>query len=518
MNGSGRLAEASATVAGRAGLPGAGAAVVGGRLVVAGVVLEVGPPGVVVEPAPEPADEQAARTRADTPTAAARDRRSRRRVGGATTDDVQLPVVGGMRRQKWSRRCEDSQNRGPGGGREVPCQKRKGNLVEALGCVDSLQQAAHGAVKGRLTDMATSGHARRSGSGNRRRPANVKGSATGSRPAPLAVKPHPGSAREAGHPRKPVRRDERRRRQISSQKAGVMGGAIVVAVIVVIILISTLSPTHAANAGAPIPYRTAPAAYVTAVTQVPVAQLDAAGTGGTESSAGGFVPSPKQPLLFSTTGGTRRPILVYVGAEYCPYCAASRWPLIIALSRFGTFTGLGLVASSPYDIYANTSTWSFEHASYSSPYVVFEPTDVTSNVCAVAVSDDSCPDDNYVRLQSLSPANSALFSKYDAPPYSATQQGIPFFDWGGLYISSGSQYVPNLINLGSSDTAVGWHPMTWQEIINNLRTTPLTPAGEGILGTANIFTAAICKMTSGRPGSVCDGSVIEDAAKLLPKS
>jgi thiol-disulfide isomerase/thioredoxin len=315
-----------------------------------------------------------------------------------------------------------------------------------------------------------------------------------------------------------VRRDTGRRRPISSQKAGLIGGAIVALVIVLIILISTLSPTHSSSAGGPILYRTAPTAYVTAVTQIPVAQLDAAGTGGSESSAGGFVASPKQPLLFSTSGGTKRPVLVYVGAEYCPYCAASRWPLIIALSRFGTFTGLGLVGSSPYDVYASTNTWSFRNAAYSSSYLVFEPADLTSNVCAVAVVDDSCPQNSYVRLETLSAANSQLFSKYDAPPYSATQQGIPFFDWGGRYISSGSQYVPNLINLGSSDTAVGWHPMTWQQIISNLKTTPLTPAGEGILGTANIFTAAICKMTSGQPASICGGPVIQEAQKLLPKS
>ena len=31
-----------------------------------------------------------------------------------------------------------------------------------------------------------------------------------------------------------------------------------------------------------------------------------------------------------------KPKVLYVGAEYCPFCAAERWPMVVALSRFGT--------------------------------------------------------------------------------------------------------------------------------------------------------------------------------------
>jgi hypothetical protein len=30
------------------------------------------------------------------------------------------------------------------------------------------------------------------------------------------------------------------------------------------------------------------------------------------------------------------PLTVFVGAQYCPYCASMRWPLVEALNRFGT--------------------------------------------------------------------------------------------------------------------------------------------------------------------------------------
>ena len=55
-----------------------------------------------------------------------------------------------------------------------------------------------------------------------------------------------------------------------------------------------------------------------------------------------------------------------MGAEYCPYCAAERWAMAVALSRFGTFSDLRLIHSSSADIYPNTPTLSFYRSSYAS--------------------------------------------------------------------------------------------------------------------------------------------------------
>ena len=41
-----------------------------------------------------------------------------------------------------------------------------------------------------------------------------------------------------------------------------------------------------------------------------------------------------------------KPEMLYMGAEYCPYCAAERWAMIVALSRFGTFSGLATMHSA----------------------------------------------------------------------------------------------------------------------------------------------------------------------------
>ena len=64
-----------------------------------------------------------------------------------------------------------------------------------------------------------------------------------------------------------------------------------------------------------------------------------------------------------------KPRVLYVGAEYCPYCAAQRWAVAAALSRFGTFADLSETASATDDIHPDTATLSFHGSSYTSEYV-----------------------------------------------------------------------------------------------------------------------------------------------------
>src|ERR1700722_14197678 len=75
-----------------------------------------------------------------------------------------------------------------------------------------------------------------------------------------------------------------------------------------------------------------------------------------------------------TSGG--KPEIVYVGAEYCPYCAAERWALTAALSRFGTFSNLHYIHSSSTDVYPSTPTLTFYKSTYTSKYVDFQPVEI----------------------------------------------------------------------------------------------------------------------------------------------
>ena len=54
-----------------------------------------------------------------------------------------------------------------------------------------------------------------------------------------------------------------------------------------------------------------------------------------------------------------KPELLYMGGEYCPFCAAERWAIAAAVSRFGTLSGLHFIHSSPTDVYPSTPTLSF---------------------------------------------------------------------------------------------------------------------------------------------------------------
>ena len=64
-----------------------------------------------------------------------------------------------------------------------------------------------------------------------------------------------------------------------------------------------------------------------------------------------------------------KPEVLYIGAEYCPFCAAERWAMIVALSRFGTFSGLATTRSAAKngagtaEPYPTTPTWTSSRSS-----------------------------------------------------------------------------------------------------------------------------------------------------------
>ena len=94
-----------------------------------------------------------------------------------------------------------------------------------------------------------------------------------------------------------------------------------------------------------------------------------------------------------------------MGAEYCPFCAAERWTMVMWLSRFGTFKNLSEIQSSSTDIYPDTDTFTFHKSSYTSQYIDFSSNEVE--------------DRNQQPLQTLSAATTNIFTKWDTPPYTA---------------------------------------------------------------------------------------------------
>jgi len=210
----------------------------------------------------------------------------------------------------------------------------------------------------------------------------------------------------------------------------------------------------------------------------------------------------KQALLTARdANGKTVPEILYMGAEYCPYCAAQRWSTIIALSRFGKFSGLGNMTSYSGDVYPNTPTFTFIKAKYTSPYVVFKTVELYTNYLNAAKS-------FYATLQKPSAQEQAEITKYDTDKYikgltASTAGSIPFLSFGNQYLVSGSSYSPTTL-AGSTRAEIA-------AALDNA-TSPVT---EAIIASANYQTAAICSMTKDQPSNVCTSSGVTTAAKAM---
>ncbi|MHB1614216.1 MAG: DUF929 family protein [Actinomycetes bacterium] len=306
-----------------------------------------------------------------------------------------------------------------------------------------------------------------------------------------AKRPRAGSRRDAGSARDAVAA-LRQQEAAHRRRQWIAGASVLVVVVLVGALVVAkiaLSRTTTATTVAAVGSIPAPADAVARVSRVPVAVLSKVGAG---SYAGGFVVIPKASPL--TSSG--KPLVVYEGAEYCPYCAAQRWALVAALSRFGTFHGLGATHSSTTDVYPGTNTFSFYGATYSSPYLALQTVEAYSNV----------PKGNfYAPLQTPTPAQQALLSTYDAPPYvpSSEAGAIPFVDYANHYVSVGASYNPQVLR-----------GLSLQQISAALAD-PASPVAKAIDGTANVMTAAVCVITKNAPASVCRTPLVTGLAARL---
>ena len=231
----------------------------------------------------------------------------------------------------------------------------------------------------------------------------------------------------------------------------------VLAIVVGFAAIKLTSGTAAAASEAP-----APQNVVSQVTTVPAAALARVRSRGTATP----MQTVKAPGPVLSIAG--KPAIVFVSEESCPFCAAERWPLAVALSHFGTFSHLGVTRSSATDVFPNTATLSFRTASYRSSHLTLRTTELTDN--------------RGRRLQPLTPLDTTLIHGYDVPPYvnSADQSGaVPFLDIGNRYILAGAQYNPQ--------TLAG---LSQAQIASQLRN-PASPVAKAIDGSANVIIAAI---------------------------
>ena len=175
-----------------------------------------------------------------------------------------------------------------------------------------------------------------------------------------------------------------------------------------------------------------------------------------------------------------KPIVVYVGAEYCQFCAISRWGLVLALDRFGNFSGLEYMHSSAGEF--NLATFTFVHAKYTSQYFTFQAYEAADRNGGTL----SPPPTNYTTIWQ-----------------SVNSESFPFVDFNNKFVLKGSLIGdPTIIQ-----------NRNYSQIFADIRSGD--SVGQEILASANMITGVICKMTGGVPAGVCTASPINSITSAL---
>jgi hypothetical protein len=263
--------------------------------------------------------------------------------------------------------------------------------------------------------------------------------------------------------------------------------ALVVVIVVVFVVVSlTSGPTKSATRVIPVPTPASPV-VVADVTGVPASVTNAVGVGQGVSPPTLLTGQP--PL---TSGG--KPEVLFIGAEFCPLCAAERWAIVQAMSRFGTWSGLRETTSSPWDSDPETPTFSFRSASLSSPYIDFVPVEHMTN--------DDYGQGTRTIFQPLTTQENNLWDSYSAK-LGISSPGFPFLDIGNKVFVTSNSYDPGLLA-----------SLSQQQVAAKLTNTS-DPVTQAIVGTANYLTAGVCEITGNQPSSVCSASGVRKAMSSL---
>lgn len=243
--------------------------------------------------------------------------------------------------------------------------------------------------------------------------------------------------------------------------------ALVVVVVIVLVVVNQVQTSNGQkNVTAP-----APAVVTSDLSTIPESAFAAAGVTKVGSQVAGIKMIGGTPVL---TNGL--PTVIYVGGEFCPYCAAERWALAASLERFGSLSDLYITRSAATD--GNYATLSFIKARYSSKYIAF--------------SGSEQEDRAHNPLQTVPAPELASFTKYGGSAY-------PYLSINDAYQSS-VQYDVSLLGT-----------MTAEQIAAAIKD-PSTKLGAAVLASANVLTAGICAETKQQPAAVCGATEVKAAA------
>lgn len=170
-----------------------------------------------------------------------------------------------------------------------------------------------------------------------------------------------------------------------------------------------------------------------------------------------------------------KPYFLYVGTKFCPFCAAERWSLVKALSRFGTWSGLRSDTSADEEAsFSRLPTYDFVGAKYESKYVAFVHKELADR--------NGFP----ISGQELTDFEEKWFNLYNP------RGSVPFLFLGGQYVQVAAGYSPDL--LGGK---------TFLEVKQDLGNNADTQLVVAINKEADIIIAYLCKSTDNQPTDVC---------------
>ncbi|HEX4126667.1 MAG TPA: DUF929 family protein [Acidimicrobiales bacterium] len=236
----------------------------------------------------------------------------------------------------------------------------------------------------------------------------------------------------------------------------------------------------------------APSSLLSTLTSVPASVYDAVGVSSPDNPVQAPQPAgnASAPMWLATNGGAPQPVVFFYGAEFAPYAAVQRWPLILALSRFGTFNELGVMQSSGTTAFADLSTFTFWKVSYTSKYLILESVERYSSLNPTG--------GRYLGLQRPTARQAAAIASYgaDATTFALT-------DVANRYVLNGASFAPGVLA-----------GLTQSQIAGNLNT-PASPLTQAVVSAANEITASICAVDGDKPGAVCESKGVLAADQVL---
>jgi len=163
-------------------------------------------------------------------------------------------------------------------------------------------------------------------------------------------------------------------------------------------------------------------------------------------------------------------LMFFMGAEYCPYCAAERWAIVRSLQKFGQWDGLKQTISAARDQpFLNLPTYDFTKATYNSPHIEFVAREIK--------------DREFKPLEKLLKTEEKLVRKHNP------KKEIPFVLIGGRFVQVGSGFPPKIFighTFRQTETEL-------KKIESEIRKT--------IDEEANVISALLC--VSGLPPELC---------------